>query len=479
MQLTNVVKKECLGPLSSSCQAEMKSTLYGPTDPGLPPPSEWRYRIEGGQKVIFYRSTRPGTAGVGHVPKVLCIDLSPRLYPHSRHKQREKPAHQALFRRYMGRYLLLSIPIRLSEPYLVQLAAEAEALRPPARRRNNSFSSASLDAELFPDLALQFGRETALVELKPKSGILSRSALVHPKITDSLQKFRVPPYYYKNYLFPEGTDEVGRLPDVEHRYDPMKMLSGMDIGPQLRILHAERARGLRLFDRGTRLEHVSALHECNDGFCRTALNVAAKALSDISSTGECCLRSLRSVQRHDYIDNIGAGLLLQSLMEQVGKSRAYEMIEEYVYQDDTDLLHMEDEEEYHVSKRIVSYESTEEAIRLHSQERYVRATEEVMRMKPNVCARMLAEFMQAAAAKDCSFMVSMCPEEKATYKHHGQGPPDKPFGLVQHDGRSWLYCVHVIDVGAKSIDKIVHKWPAMDFEKKNRLSSVGGLDKLL
>lgn len=415
----------------------------------------------------------------GQARQVLCITIMSARAHRSQPKQHKRPAHQALFRRHLHRYLLEPVYVTLSESYVKQLATAAEPSRPIERRKVKNFGTASPLAELLPDLALWFGRETLLVEIKPKCGVLSRSALVHPDINDALQKFKIPPYYFTNYLFPSPGREVMDFPDQEHRYDPLKMLLGIDIELQLKILHEERSRSLRIFNCGARLSHEDATCTCNDGLCTIALDIAAKAVADESRDGEHCFRKLLAVQRHDYIDNIGAGLLLKHLISMIGMTRAYEMIEQYEFMRGAEKWTAEDENEFRASKQIISYETAEEADRLHSHEGYLHATEEVARMKPNVCAKMLAEFMQAAAAKDCSFMISMCREDKAEIRQGKAGRDDKAGGFVQHEGRKWLYCVHVIDTGPKPVDKLLLKWPAVDLELKKSVCAAGGLDKLI
>lgn len=369
--------------------------------------------------------------------------------------------------------------VSLSESYVKQLGASAESQRPLERRAVKNFSMASLQAELLPDLALRFGKETVLVEVKTKGGVLSRSALVHPDITNALKKFTVPAYYFRNYFFPCRKERMRRFSDAEHRYDPTKMLLGIDIEGQLKILHNERSRSLRVFYRGARLSHNSAANVCNEGFCSTALGLAAKAILNEKSQGDDCFSKLLAIQRADYIDNIGAGLLLKHLMDMVGKKRAYDMIGEYVHLPGTEKWGADDEKQYRASKSIICYKTAEEGKRLHSVERYLRATEEVADMKPSVCAKILAEFMQAASARDCSVMISMCREDVAEPRQRKDGRQDGPGGIVQCNGVKWVYSAHVIDTGAKPVDKILHKWPALDLEYKRKVSAAGGLDKLM
>lgn len=314
------------------------------------------------------------------------------------------------------------------------------------------------------------------MEVKPKSGVLSRSALVHPEITATLGKFEVPTYHLKNYILPDMHQcPPSRIPDPAKQYNPVELLSGTNIRQQLFNLHAEMSRSLRVFYEGQLLTHSVADHSCNNGVCHTALEVAAEALNGIElGSRKGCLYGLREIQNKDYIDNIGAAVLLGCLIRAVGKANAHEMIASYLYPEDD-----EGDSEYRslaflAAKKMLSYETSSEAVQLHCEEIYERAMKSTRCLQPRFIAMMLADFLQAAAAKDCSIMVAICRRED-TIAFSTKLKMEDEHEVITWQGEEWLYTVHVVDTRQKSIDKIVQKWAAVDLRRYERLRASGGM----
>ncbi len=70
---------------------------------------------------------------------------------------------------------------------------------------------------------------------------------------------------------------------------------------------------------------------------------------------------------------------------------------------------------------------------------------------------MLADFMAASAAKDCSLLVSIAPTQSAGVQAVGwQGET-----LRDSSGEDWAVAVHVIDLGPKPLSKIAF-WAEQD-----------------
>lgn len=350
--------------------------------------------------------------------------------------------------------------------------------RPHFRKARSAISTSPGFAELLPDLALCFGQDTILLEIKPKSGVLSRSALLPPDVAQTLQKYRVPPYYLKKYLLPDGVDKLGRLPERSRRYNPVELISDKNILEQLLILHLEGSGSLKLFLQGTMLTHEGSASTCNNGLCATILDVASRALMSTGDNQKSCLACLKEIQDADCIDNIGALLLLKRLERELGRIHAHRMIEGYLYCEKGQHEDAKEEESFQIARSKISYKSAEEARQLHSNERYACALKEGMMMKPQFTARMLAEFLQAAVAKDCSVMISMCHEANSSASIAELLESGKDCGVVSVNGHRWLYIVHVVDVGAKSIHKIEDKWAATDFQRVARIVAAGGLPEL-
>lgn len=448
----------------------------------LPPPDYWTYRTEGSQKALFYsvQATHrlQTNAPTSHFPTALCVYLA-RKDPKGT-GVKYHPPHPSeppiLIRDHFKRYLLNPIPLQLSRSYLEQLSQAAEPHRPSLRKLNSSISAAPGSAELIPDLAYCLGPDTVIVEVKPKLGVLSRSALLDPDVAERLQKYYMPTYFLKNYLLPEGTEKLESLPEASRRYNPLDLVSGRNILQHLTTLHNEGCKTLKIFRSGSAFRQNSDPPSTSDKeFSAKLIEAASHVLSNSTGGKKSCLSCVKEAQSVDRIDNFGAAFLLKRLVKEVGKSRAYKMIESYMFTGDEHKVDEWDEEGFQAAAEKVCYESTEEARRLHSRERYTRALEEANRMELPFVARLLADFMQAAVAADCSIIISMCPETSCAIPAADLMSSDLDCGTVTIEGQEWLYVVHIIDVGSKSIDKIEQKWAATDFRRLSRIMAAGGL----
>lgn len=443
----------------------------------LPPPSHWHYRIEGAQKAIFSAVPLPASpydpSRSIPYPLALCV-YTTLLSPQTRHQNPYNLKHQSHFRRYLSTYLIIPASIPLPSPYLAHLARSANPHR-PSSRKNLSSIALSNHAELLPDIALRFGPDTLLVELKPKSGVLSRSALVHPSITSSLQKFSLPIYHIKNYLLPQGiSGPLFPLPPPNRRYNPVDLLRAIDVRNQLHNLHVENSRSLRVFSAGALLSHSKGNKPCSQTLCPIALDVASRALSVPQDNRKSCLAGVREIQNMDYVDNIGAAFLLNQLTRLVGKPAAYEMISRYMYEDD--MRNDEDfMRQFEEARLAICYETSEDAARLHSEEMYERAVSKAQELEPVFLALMLADFMQAAAAKDCSIMVAMCLRDNVTLGVGGRSNSEDVFRVVCKGEKDWLCSISVVDTGEKSMAKILDKWSAIDLQRRDKIVAAGGL----
>lgn len=177
----------------------------------------------------------------------------------------------------------------------------------------------------------------------------------------------------------------------------------------------------------------------------------------------------------DYIDNIGAAFLLDRLVKALGKGKAYKMISRYLYEEDDMPMDQELMRAFLDAKRIISYDTAADAARLHCEERYRRAVNRAMQLEPCFMAKMIADFMQAAAAKDCSVMVAICRRADAAFAPATDAKSDDDrCRVVTNDGEEWLYSVNVVDTGEKSIDKILNKWAAIDLQRTDKILAAGG-----
>lgn len=114
------------------------------------------------------------------------------------------------------------------------------------------------------------------------------------------------------------------------------------------------------------------------------------------------------------------------------------------------------EDEYTAWRGRITYESAAHGAKLHNDANYEAALRAVADMPVHVMVSFLADFLQAATAKDCSLLVAVAPS---------QVEPDIMVGQ-----QGWRYKVWVVDVGEKDIRKILGKWPQRERQRAEELS---------
>eukprot|EP00178_Gracilaria_changii_P007126 TRINITY_DN2282_c0_g1_i1.p1 TRINITY_DN2282_c0_g1~~TRINITY_DN2282_c0_g1_i1.p1 ORF type:complete len:437 (-),score=57.79 TRINITY_DN2282_c0_g1_i1:1769-3079(-) len=395
--------------------------------PTLPPPHRWNYRIEGAQKLIF--SNAPDQP-----PQVLVI-YAVKNHP-SAPLQQVTTVPQALFRRYLSQYLLPHQSVTLTPAFIKQLSQRATPLRPSHRRSASHISPHHRCASLYPDVAFHFGPNTTLVEIKPKAALLSRSRLIPPNIASTLQKYSRPPYHIKNYLLQNGS--------LPHRpYSPSHLLSDdiPTVSSAISNLLAENSRGLRVFRSGEPCDPAHHLH---------ALRAAAHAIVLDSA----CAQGIMAIQSADLIDNIGAETIMRHLIRRVGEQQATKQVRRALYTVQSVTLWEE-----------ITYKTSDQANQQHNAAEYAKALKAVQSLSVPASVQLLAGFLQAAAAKDCSMMIALCRADQA------QGSNDESL-LVDVHGVRWLARLWVIDTDEKHIAKILGKWGVDDRKRASILGSM-------
>lgn len=315
----------------------------------------------------------------------------------------------------------------LPPTFVTELIARAQPHRPLDRPQ--VFKAHGMGA-IYPDAAFHFGMETTLVEIKAKCGVLSTSRLTPPWIATALLKFSVPPYHVKNYLVKNGC-----LPDKP--YNPADLLSD-DVG-RLRhavsVLMAEDSRALRVFKNGRLVESNSD---------RETVFAAAAALVHDSSA----CKGIKAIQEHDCLGKFGALTAMNILTRREGRSTTEQLIITELYKS----LNEAGLKEISKQRQKLCYHTPEEGMRLHSEEKYEMALQNINRMDTQTLVLMLAHCLQAATAKDCSLLIAMC----RVVDFCGS---DRDRDLVVCvDGVEWLYRNWVVDVDEKDMAKISGKW---------------------
>lgn len=338
-----------------------------------------------------------------------------------KHSPQVKP--QALISHHLSKFLLPATKVRLTKEYLAKLATSSQPHRPA--ERTTQLNSDYPYAILQPDMALCFGPSTVLVEMKTKNALLSRSKLIPPHEAKVLRKYTSPNYHIKNYLIPNGC-----IPDEP--YDPADILS-LDlprVTAAINTMRRERSRALRVFRDGTIVD---------PGDNTDALTAAAHALV---STPECC-KAILDLQAYDVLDSAGAETVLSRLHMLVGESRAHSLIREHLYYD-SPIQPAGDK---------LCYESAREASLTHSMSSFEEAVNVTNEFNADQCASLLARFLQAATAKDCSLLIALCPasESLVSGKHR-----------VVTEAGDWVFRLCVVDVGEKGVERIFDRWGPED-----------------
>lgn len=376
---------------------------------------QWKYRIEGSQKMVF-SSHNNNDDDRAHV---LCIFSNSKPLP--------RFATQSLFKKYLSRYLMPASTHHVPPTFVNELIARAQPHRPLDRPQ--VFKAHGIGA-IYPDAAFHFGMKTTLVEIKAKCGVLSKSRLTPPWIATALRPFSIPPYHIKNYLVAHGC-----LPDKP--YNPADLLS--DDAARLRhavtVLMAENSRALRVFKNGKIVESNSD--------CETVFAAAAALVHD----GSACT-GIKAIQEHDLLGKFGALNAMNILTRREGRSITEQLI--------ISELHKSVKEaglkEVSKQRSKLCYETPEEGIRLHSEENYETALQSINRMDTQTLAALLAHCLQAATAKDCSLLIAMCRAVEFC------GSDQDRDLVVCVDGVDWMYRIWVIDVDEKDMGKITGKW---------------------
>lgn len=393
-------------------------------------PEKWRYRIEGGQKMVFFQ-VKPD----GDCANVLCLYSASCPLPQGR--------PQPLFSKHLSRYLLNTSIVSLTSAFTRSLVCNARVLRPSNRPPHYVAHS---KGTLQPDLAAYFGIEsTTLIEIKPKSGILSVSRLIPTELARTLRKFTTPTYHVKNYLA-----KTGVIP--EHPYCPADMLSGNK--PRMlgavAALQRERARTLRVFSAGSVID------------AEAANKMVHAAVAALEHDGVVVHR-IRKIQEADVLDTSGAVAVMNILAERVGTTEAERLVASAA-RGESVHSHVSDDD-IAQARRDIAYASPEEGARRHNESQRASALKKLSEMSNKMLVRLAADFLQAAAAKDCSLMIALCRKEDYL-AGHGQSDDDR---MVPFDGVQWVYRVWVVDVGQKDVDKITSRWPKEESRQEAKL----------
>ena len=396
----------------------------------------WEYRIEGSQKVVFSNSSPNPSAS-----SILC------LYPYNTSTPQFRPPY--LIRTLLHPYLIPPIPLRLPSSYVSDLLSRSRGNRPP-RRVANTPTIPSTFATLNPDAALFFGPNTILVEIKPKTARPSISKLIPPQIANLLCKYSSPPYHLKNYLLPHNY-----VPSKA--YHPSDLLSGcyQRATKAVNTLLQEKARGLRVFHNGILQSSLPSY--------KNAIVAAMAALS----VDQTAVKNIAQIQAMDVLDGIGAEIVLCHLKQLVGAGEAERMIHSYVQNGPRYSVNSDKEEQYQEVVKDLSYNSPDEGMNIHCQREFQKAIDVAENLEAEDAARLLAEYLQASTAKDCSLLVALQRDDWDTEKGKECSFEESKNKLeclnsVFSNNSKWNYQIWVVDVAAKPLSKIEKKWGIED-----------------
>lgn len=418
----------CFRSDTSNSRLPVNKTISHPflRPPNLLLPHRWNYRIEGAQKVIFSNAPeRP--------PQVLVLytvknDPCEPFQPINN-------LPQALFRRHLSQYLLPHHPITLTPLVIKHLSHRATPHRPIHRRAFSHISPHKTFASLYPDVAFYFGPATTLVEIKPKAALLSRSKLIPPNIAFPLRKYTIPPYHVKNYLLTHGC--VPQRP-----YFPSDLLCSdvPTVSSAISSLLTDQSRGLRVFHDGKLCDPSHHLPE---------LIAAAHAIV----VDHECAKGILAVQAADVIDNIGAEIIMRHLIRRVGQQQATKLLRRALY----DVQRVSDYDE-------ITYASPVQAQEEHNLIEYDNALKAAQELPVPIAVELLAGFLQAAAAKDCSMMIALSKANEVE---------ETAEGIVFDVHRvRWIARLWVVDTDEKHLAKILGKWGVQDRQQSSILSNM-------
>ncbi|KAI0566169.1 Inositol-pentakisphosphate 2-kinase [Gracilaria domingensis] len=145
---------------------------------------------------------------------------------------------------------------------------------------------------------------------------------------------------------------------------------------------------------------------------------------------------------------------MRHLIRRVGEQQATKLVRRALYTVQSVTHHDE-----------ITYKTSGQAHQLHSTAEYTKALKAAQALSVAASVQLLAGFLQAAAAKDCSMMIALCRLDEAQ-------PTNSESMLVHVHGVRWRACLWVIDTDEKHIAKILGKWGVDDRKRASMLGSI-------
>jgi Inositol-pentakisphosphate 2-kinase len=457
----------------------------------------WVYRVEGAKNLVFAHETSPRLLRLANNMRRSDTDLSVELMADHRF------VRSVLCQGPLRPYVMFGKLISVTDTFIEDLMVQSAEMRPGHGSRSSIFFP-QRTVLLQKDLANLFSprgqltqQSTVCVEIKPKGGLTSISRLCPKALCDALQKFEKLDYAIKHYELLPAQNAL----DIP-KYSPADFLSG----EHSRILYAleamrlQKASGFRIFFGGDIAVAndlpievpVSALNvglhravspkhiyefDANDCFrpspesireyayssslCKDAIVVVSKILAENGKV----LGAILYEQGRDFIDASGAEVLWDQLVENLGgceKSAEYRINEAYLTQGNTAQLC----EEVCRARQNLSYKDSREALTLHCDKIVQEAMAYVKVMSSDAISRVLADFLTASVAKDCSLMISLS-------FRPADCDYDPKHAFVRLDtGGICTFAIHVVDIGPKPCSKIKF-WACRDKFTANALMRGG------
>ncbi len=427
--------------------------------------SDWRYRTEGGQHLVYYYvGTNPSFRN-----QILRVRSLKKCEPsNSLPTCDEEKAMNSLLQTKLRPFLVKSQNVTITTEAIMTLAKIAGPCRPLERIRTNLLPEQSMSGLLQDDLARLFGDRTLCVEVKPKSAAFSLSRLVAPEICRTLKKFTVLDTHLHKFCLNDVEEGLAK----GTLYNPVDLMSGdpSRVRRALEILRKSKSRWLRIFSAGNFVaasddvanNHFQSGLDHDHPCCSLAIRLCTSALTKSTR----CLSLLQQIQSFDHIDKIGLEYLWNHLVNNLGCDNATEKVwQEYL--EARSMVEDIECQDYGKWKNIVSYDSQRQAILEHNEMSYRHAMLTVNEMPCDIGARMIADSMMSAVAKDCSIVVSLAQVSGEIALN------DNELILDEENGVSWRFKVHVIDVGPKPLSKI-SSWAKLDRSLAKHLSEIDG-----
>jgi Inositol-pentakisphosphate 2-kinase len=449
-------------------------------------PENWVYRVEGAMHLLFEHKKSPFVLRLAN-SKRRDADISKAL-------KAEHCFVRAVFGQGpLGPYILCGNLVRVTEQFINDLNAQSEASRPRFRSSQARILCPQPIAVLQNDLGKRFSSgnlseryKTVCVEVKPKGGLTSVSRLNPKTLCDNLGKFEKLYYAIKNFDM-VSSDNAPHIP----RYSPSDLLSGEyeKIVYAMKAMVLRKSGGLRIFcdgdialahnldinvdstvfDQGLRgttdfqfnsKSDITASqplnardikeYAYNSIFCQESIAVA----SEILAKEKKLLNAILFEQGRDFIDSSGGEFLWQQLVDNMDgdlESAKKMVVDAYMLH-----LHQPQQlEEVSRARQNLSYKDSQEALALHSDNLMQDARNYVKNMSSVAISRVLADYLTAGVAKDCSIMISM----SCRPLDHIHGSNESFIEL--EGGYVCLYSVHVVDIGPKPCSKI-QEWVNRD-----------------